>query len=477
VTRVPLCIAVVFGVALSAAAARAAGSDDAQWPSFGDDNAQWPNVKVDEAPINPKPHFIPDDGPAEKPAIRKPASRPVAAKIATPKTAAPKTVAPKTAGSETAASEPVYAETSHTEVTGSTAEWPSVKVDETPINPKPAFVQSEPAPKSASAKSIFAPETSRLDVTGTNLAVSPKAPVMLPDEPQPSAFAFEAGARYWYSFGNHRFAFNNNAPGFGTPTSTLDWKNLEAHSGEVFFRVDHKPTGLFVKGLVGGGAITSGYIDDKDFFEGQGKFSDTRSQVQNGNLAYAMLDVGWAYRPMHGLQVGVFAGFHYWKEKATAYGLLCKQQQPALGCPDVGSVPIGYDTQVLRYEPTWYAVRLGADAKVAIDQRWSVSGEIAVVPYAQVRNEDSHLLRQDSSDLGPAPNVISTSHNGYGIEAEIFVNYALTPNIEIGTGLRYWGLFSRVGNVRFGPEFSDNSTLDNFDQQRYGVLAHIKGKF
>ena len=122
-------------------------------------------------------------------------------------------------------------------------------------------------------------------------------------------------------------------------------------------------------------------------------------------------------------------------------------------------------------------MRLGADAKVAIDQRWSVNGEIAVVPYAQVRNEDSHLLRQDSSDLGPAPNVISTSHNGYGIEAEIFVNYALTPNIEIGTGLRYWGLFSRVGNVRFGPNFSDNSTLDNFDQQRYGVLAHIKGKF
>jgi hypothetical protein len=131
----------------------------------------------------------------------------------------------------------------------------------------------------------------------------------------------------------------------------------------------------------------------------------------------------------------------------------------------------------LIYEPTWHAVRLGVEGRFAIDQRWSVSGEIAVIPYAVVQNKDSHLLRQDFSDLGPAPNVITDSRYAYGVETEVFVNYAVTRNIEIGAGVRYWGLFSRDGNVHAGPAFANNDALDNFDQQRYGVLAHVKGKF
>ena len=140
-------------------------------------------------------------------------------------------------------------------------------------------------------------------------------------------------------------------------------------------------------------------------------------------------------------------------------------------------MPIGYDVAVLTYEPTWHAVRLGAEARVAIDDRWSVSGELAAIPYALLQNKDSHLLRQSSSDLGPAPNVITDGRCAYGIETELFVNYSLTRNIEIGAGVRYWGLFSSDGRVHFGPSFASNYSLENFDQQRYGVLAHIKGKF
>ena len=59
----------------------------------------------------------------------------------------------------------------------------------------------------------------------------------------------------------------------------------------------------------------------------------------------------------------------------------------------------------------------------------------------------------------------------------MFLNYAVTPNIEVGGGLRYWGLASRDGSVRFGPDFATSNTLNNFDQQRYGVLLHVKGTF
>jgi hypothetical protein len=122
-------------------------------------------------------------------------------------------------------------------------------------------------------------------------------------------------------------------------------------------------------------------------------------------------------------------------------------------------------------------VRIGADARVIIGDGWSVSGEFALVPYAYLVNKDSHLLRQDFSDLGPAPNVISKSTYAFGAETEVFVNYAITPNIEIGAGLRYWGLEALHGGVRFGPLFSERDTLNSFSEQRYGLLAHVKGTF
>ena len=379
-------------------------------------------------------------------------------------------------------------------IEGSDAQWPNLRPEDLPSsrpNPRPAFIDAHQVRANDVAAKPKAPEPNLAKAStrqradeAVNVTINPEVtgstaqwPKLAEEAPRPSPFAFEVGARYWYSGGSFRFAFSNGNPAFGTPTSALDWKNMDGHSGEAFARLDHKPSGLFVKGMAGGGGITAGYFDDKDFFSGQRMFSDTRSEVQNGNLSFAMVDIGWAYSPAAGVKLGVFAGYHYWNEKATAYGLYCKQYQPALGCPSIGAVPVGYDVAVLIYEPTWHAVRLGVEGRFAIDQRWSVSGEIAVIPYAVVQNKDSHLLRQDSSDLGPAPNVITDSRYAYGIETEVFVNYAVTRNIEIGAGFRYWGLFSRDGNVHAGPAFTNNDALDNFDQQRFGVLAHVKGKF
>ena len=132
---------------------------------------------------------------------------------------------------------------------------------------------------------------------------------------------------------------------------------------------------------------------------------------------------------------------------------------------------------MLSYEPTVACAAHRHRGQDRIDDRWSFSGEIAGVPYAVVQNKDSHLLRQDLADLGPAPNIVTKSKYAYGVEAELFVNYAVTPNIEIGAGVRYWGLASRMGDVSFGPAFDNTNQLTNFDQERYGVLVHAKGRF
>src|SRR5262249_53127833 len=105
----------------------------------------------------------------------------------------------------------------------------------------------------------------------------------------PSQFAFEGGARYWYSMGQNRFAFANGAAGFGNPTSTLDWDRMQGHTGEGFFRIDHLPTHIFLKGVIGGGAIRGGDMDDLDFFVGQVNFSNTTSAVKGDNLQYAIV--------------------------------------------------------------------------------------------------------------------------------------------------------------------------------------------
>ena len=191
-----------------------------------------------------------------------------------------------------------------------------------------------------------------------------------------------------------------------------------------------------------------------------------------------MLDVGWAYSPAADVRLGFFAGYHYWHEKVTAYGIVCNIAVVPRLSRSRARCSIGFDVAVLSYEPTWHAVRIGVESRIAVDERWSVSGEIAGVPYAALENKDSHLLRQSLADLGPAPNVITNSNYAYGVEAELFVNYAVTPNIEIGAGVRYWGLASPTGAACASARISASPiTLNNFDQQRYGVLVHVKGRF
>jgi hypothetical protein len=213
---------------------------------------------------------------------------------------------------------------------------------------------------------------------------------------------------------------------------------------------------------------------DRDFILDQFTFSDTTSAVSGNDFSFAMADLGWSYRPTATMRLGGFVGYHYWREKLTAYGLRCNAD--AVGgafCGPPGSVLVAFSEPVIVYQPTWHAVRVGFDWKIDITDRWSFSGEFAAIPYAAVKNLDSHLLR---TDLGPSPNVVARSHYAFGAEAEGFINYAVTPNLDLGAGLRYWGLFAHNGGTSFGPGFEADFPLRNFTQQRYGMLLQLKGR-
>jgi hypothetical protein len=376
-------------------------------------------------------------------------------------------------------------------------QWPDVPADKLS---KPQTVPASPSPVSSNAPkdaapyqvgsigevaAAAAPPSRKSDddlVTGASLDLPPLAPVKAAPQPAffekrfPSAFAFDVGTRYWYSIGQNRFAFTNNIFPFGNPTSTLDWDRMQGHSGELFARIDHKPSGLFVKGVIGGGVLKGGDMDDLDFLITQASFSNTTSAVNGDSVRYAMIDVGYAYDvPEAGVRFGGFVGYHYWREKMTAFGVLCNAD--AFGnplCSPAGALVVPWSTPVDIFETTWQGIRIGADARIQVYDRWSISGEIAWVPYAWLSNDDSHLLR---TDLGPVPNILTRGWRGMGGEVEAFVNYQVLPHFEVGVGARYWGLFTQSGTVEFGPTFGPDFPLTKFSTQRYGVLLQAKATF
>jgi len=349
------------------------------------------------------------------------------------------------------------------------ATWPDVSADTI------AQINASAAAERASAAPTLTLGDDKLLTGSVAVARNPLTPATFAAR-FPTEFTFEGGARYWYSIGQNRFAFTNGIFPFGNPTSTLDWDRMQGHSGEGFFRINHPPTNLFLKGVIGGGALLGGDMDDLDFLAAQANFSNTTSAVHGESLQYVMVDLGYSFEvPSEGIRFGGFVGYHYWHERMEAFGVLCNSTKfNSLFCGPAGSTAVSFGTPVDIFDTTWHALRIGGDARIRFFEDWTISAEIALVPYAFATNEDSHLLRVD---LGPVPNIITHAQRGTGAEAEAFLNYAVTPNFEVGIGARYWGLFSGAGSVQFGPTLGPDFALTKLSTQRYGVLFQAKATF
>jgi hypothetical protein len=138
---------------------------------------------------------------------------------------------------------------------------------------------------------------------------------------------------------------------------------MPGHSGEVFARLD-TPTNVFVKGFIGGGAITNGKMNDEDWGmitppeEGSKappvptSFEVTQSEV-SGSLKYATADVGFNVLRNRDYKVGPFVGYSYFHQTMNTFG--CVQLVlPGSVCdpPTPSNVP-----NVTQAE-TWQSVRL-----------------------------------------------------------------------------------------------------------------------
>ena len=222
----------------------------------------------------------------------------------------------------------------------------------------------------------------------------------------------DLGVRYWISSGETKRAHNAQSfdPSLGNPTSVLLYENLDANTIELFGRQYFGGGQWLVKGFIGFGEVTRGSFRDEDFNAGQVKFSDTTSSVTAGDISYGAIDIGrneWRLRDGRTV-LSVYAGYSEWKEEVDAYGVT-----DALGF--VG--PVAHDVKVITNKVTWKSLRVGFAGNLALTERMRLDLDLALVPYSKVRNDDSHFLRQDPTDLGPAPNIIIEGE-GRGVQLD-----------------------------------------------------------
>lgn len=277
----------------------------------------------------------------------------------------------------------------------------------------------------------------------------------------------ELGVRYWLSTGENKHAHNaqGSNPALGNPTSVLLYENLDANSLELFGR-QVLERDWFLKGLIGVGRINTGSFDDEDFNAGQVKFSDTTSSVSSGWLSYGTIDVGHQWVLKQGaINLGVFAGYSQWTEQVEASGAT-----DHLGF--IGG-DIDRSVQVIANKLTWKALRIGFAGQFVFG-RARLSADLAVIPYAEYRNEDSHVLREAADDLGPSPNIIHTG-DGYGVQLDAELAYEVYRRTVLALGWRYWYMESRDGerSLPNRPDVPDLPITELYSK-RTGLTASLR---
>ena len=193
----------------------------------------------------------------------------------------------------------------------------------------------------------------RTSVLGLSAAMLVGASAAWGSEPTtvpPASWQWEVGARYWYSTGDStKDLFDTTG---SILVSRLTYQDLDAHSGEAFFRGDHR-RGFLVKGYVGSGAIGEGTLIDEDFSPVFTPYSNTTSDQSGGRMTLASIDVGYNFWQSPNASLGAIVGYHYWKETYHANG--CRQNASSRICRT--TVPTA--VRVISQENEWHSLRLG----------------------------------------------------------------------------------------------------------------------
>lgn len=302
-----------------------------------------------------------------------------------------------------------------------------------------------------------------------SLPARPAAPVA-----QLHGFTFEFGTRIWYSTGKLAKDLFDDPRSSSSLNSRLTYGNLTAASFEAFGRAD-TAAGVFIKGFVGLGGLSRGFLNDEDFPPAIQPYSSTLSLQQGGHLRYATADIGQTIFRNPRASFGLFAGYGFLTESTNAFGCTQIAGNPFVCVPTIppGVEGISEDTH-------WQFARFGIAGEIKLFDRVKLSGEFAWLPFEQLVANDIHWLRLGSTPFaisGPIPEF----GGGTGFQAEALLSYQLNDCINLGIGARYW-LLETHGTTDFESVIVDfpippQSQPLNFNTVRYGAFAQGSYKF
>ena len=278
--------------------------------------------------------------------------------------------------------------------------------------------------------------------------------------PWTPSWEFDVGGRYWYSSGKYQIV---NGSG-NELLSRLTYDRLAGHAGELFGRVD-TPIDFFVKGLVGGGFVSSGRMFDEDWgLSGVGEpavaYEVTQSAV-SGSFNYLTADLGYNLSRGPDHKFGLFAGYNRYQMVLSAFG--CTQLvNPA---SEVCTTPTPGNINVISQIDTWHSLRIGASAELQVLDRVRIAGDLAWLPYVYVDALDIHHLRQP-------PMYSPLAGNGRGVQAELILTWQATEHLSLGVGARYWAMWTKTAAVA-------GLTADGFNMntERYGIFLQGSYRF
>jgi hypothetical protein len=136
-----------------------------------------------------------------------------------------------------------------------------------------------------------------------------------------------------------------------------------------------------------------------------------------------------------------------------------------------GTRLVSDSTKVITNDARWSFFRVGLNGKVSPWARVTLSAQVAYLPAVDLKNEDSHYLR---NDLGPVPNIHMTG-SGDGLMWQVEGRYTIFRGAAIFVAYRDWR-FKADGDISFGPS-GQRLPLNNFETTRSGYRIGFSYRF
>jgi opacity protein-like surface antigen len=276
-------------------------------------------------------------------------------------------------------------------------------------------------------------------------SVSPLIPFMPLKAPPPviSGWEIEGGARYMFSSGREQWdlPLSNNRPS-NMLISRLTWDNLQSNSAELFGRID-TPWNVFLSGFIGAGNTFRGGQNDEDFnLTGPARAYNNTFSTNNGNINYAVVDLGYDLARTANYKVGPFVGYTYFNQDIFKGG--CQQIANSIGNCIVGGVsaPLASSQLIGSEAMTWQGVRVGLSGQVKLADRVKLTADAAFIPYVAYTWLDDHLDRDAQ---------FSQWGHGVGTQTQAVLSYDVTEQLGVGVGARYWAMWSTSASVQDIP--------------------------